>query len=279
MARYYKMINRPIYIHTIPKAGTYFLATLLESLGYFNTGWHIIGVDMYLDTKSFDPDTNRERPTQTEKKQFFIKTFRQIEPSQFAFGHFPPNKLPNGLANKFAFLSSYRHPREVLESEFIDFRYRRSDVPFISLNKIESFSEAFEVYLERHGPILRNLFIEFFSLQDRYTNPLYRRAFPDNNLCIDFKDLISGENSLPTLKRILKFFDCKIDNPFLFLEQVKAKDNKTKSVGLKLPFEKSELWTEKTRYLYQEIGLEDVEKALLELKKKREYLDSNGMSE
>lgn len=261
------MIDNPIYIYTIPKAGTYFLGSLVESLGYFNTGWHV-SIENYLDTKNFDQDTNREYPGKTSKKQFFIKTFRQIKASQLAFGHISPYKLPNKLANKFIFISSYRHPREVLESEFIDFRYRRKAVHFVSLNKIKNFTDAFEIYLERHGKIIRNIFIEFLSFQDRYTNPLYKRAFPDNNLCINFKDLISGKNSLSTLKNILEFLDCKVSNPSLFLEQVKSQENKTKSVGLSLLFERHELWNSKCELLYRQIGFEDVEKGLLRLNKK-----------
>ncbi len=261
------MIDRPIYIYTIPKAGTYFLASLVEALGYFNTGWHI-SVENYLDTKSFDLDTNREYPGKTSKKQFFIKTFRQIKLSQLAFGHISPYKLPNKIANKFIFISSYRHPREVLESEFIDFRYRRKGVHFVSLNNIKNLTDAFEIYLKKHGKVIRNIFIEFLSFQDRYINPLYKKAFPDNNVCLDFKDLISGEKSLSTLEHILKFLDCKVPNPSLFLEQVKSQENKTKSVGLNLPFERHELWSNKCVLLYQQLGFEDIEKALFKLRQK-----------
>ena len=261
------MLDSPVYIYTIPKAGTYFLASLVEALGYFNTGWHI-SVRKYLDTKNFDDDTNRQSPSKTKVKQSFIKTFSQIKSSQLAFGHISPYKLPNKTANKFLIISSYRHPREVLESEFIDFRYRRNDVRFISQKKVKSFDDAFEIYMNRHGAIIRNIFVEFLSVQDRYTNPLYKRAFPDNNLCIDFKDLISGENSLSTFKKILEFLDCKVPNPSLFLEKVKSQENKTKSVGLNLPFERHELWNNRCELLYQQIGFEDLEKALFELKQK-----------
>ena len=261
------MIDRPLYIYTIPKAGTYFLTSLVESLGYFNTGWHI-SVREYLDTKKFDSITNRQTPSKTKVKQSLVKSFSQINPSQLAFGHISPYKLPNRLANKFIFISSYRYPREVLESEFIDFRYRRNDVRFISTKKVESFIDAFEIYMNRHASIIRNIFIEFLSFQDFYTNPLYKRAFPNNNLCIDFKDLISGENSLSTLKLILKFLNCEITNPSLFLDRVKSQDNKTKSVGLELPFERHELWNSKCESLYQTIGFGDIEKALFKLKQK-----------
>lgn len=265
MTRYCNVINHPIYIYTIPKAGTYFLASLVESLGYYNTGWHV-SAGGYLDTKKFDNITNKQSPSKTKVKQSFIKTFTQIKPSQLAFGHLSPYKLPNKIAKKFIFISSYRHPREVLESEFIDFRYRRNDVRFISKKKVASFSDAFEIYMNRHGSIMRNIFVEFLLVQDRYTNSLYKRAFPDNNLCIDFKDLVSGENSLSTLKNILDFFNCKIPNPSLFLEEVKSQENKTKSVGLDLPFERDELWNNKCKLLYEQIGFKEIEEVLFKLK-------------
>lgn len=258
------MIESPIYVYTVPKAGTYFLGALLEELGYIDTGWHI-STDSYLDTKKFDEATNREYPSKTQVQQFYLKTFNQIPPSHFAFGHFCPGQLLNRKAKKFFFISSYRHPQEVLESEFIDFRYRRKDVAFLAEAEVPDPIGAFELYMEKHAFIIKNIFVNFLLFQERYLEPLYQEFFGDNNLCVDFKSLIQTPISDRLLTKLGNYFDRSSDEMIEIIEKAKSRDNKTKSLGLKLPFDRGELWTSKAKLVYQSLKFDEIEKYLQKL--------------
>lgn len=255
------MIKRPIYIYTIPKAGTYFLGGFLEELGYENTGWHI-SVESYLDTQNFDDVINREYPSQTKVSQFYLKTFRQIQPCHFAFGHFSPGQLPNRIGKGFSFVSSYRHPREVLQSEFIDFRYRRKDVKLVSESIFSDPVIAFETYMEKHAVILKNIFINFLLFQERYLTPLYQDFFGRHNVCFDFNSLIEESIPDPVLERLATYFECSTDEMASLVEKAKIRDNKTKSVGLQLPISRDELWTDQTEQIYKELKFYEIEEAI-----------------
>ncbi len=167
--------------------------------------------------------------------------FRQIPTNHFAFGHFSPGQLPNRITNRFSFISSYRHPREVLQSEFIDFRYRRKDVKFISEAEIPDPLIAFQTYMEKHAMIVRNIFLNFLLFQERYLKYIYRDFFGANNLCIDFQSLISETVSGQILVRLANYFRCSTDEIAIHLLKAKIRDNKTKSVDLQLPISRSEL--------------------------------------
>jgi hypothetical protein len=183
------LIGYPIYIYTIPKAGTYLLGNLLEELGYLNTGWHI-SANSYLDTHRFDDVINKEYPSKTEVKKPYMSRFKKVKPNHFAFGHFTPLRLPNKLNSSFLILSSYRNPREVLKSSFIYSQYLRKDTKF-NEHKIVDFESALEIYLEKKAITIRNIFIDFLQFQDRYNHPIYSKFVIKNNFCFDFKDLIS----------------------------------------------------------------------------------------
>jgi hypothetical protein len=256
-------IDAPIYIYTVPKAGTYLLGALLEELGYKNTGWHIAN-NSYLDTHSFDDVTNREFPSKTKVEKFYIKTFREIQNNQFAFGHLNPSQLPNQLYHTFHFISSYRHPREVLQSEFIDFRYRRKDVRFVSEAAIFDRVTAFEAYMQEHAPIIRNIFINFLIFQDRYRTPLNRVIFGEKNLCINFRDLINNNPPESFVRELARFFQHSPEQILNILRRAQQRDNKTKSTELKLSFNKKELWSEKAESLYRELNFPEIEVELLE---------------
>lgn len=260
------MIDAPIYIYTVPKAGTYFLAGLLEELEYINTGWHI-STDSYLDTQNVDDVVNREFPSKATVNQFYLKTFCQILPRHFAFGHFSPGQLPDFIAKRFFFISSYRHPREVLQSEFIDFRYRRKDIIFISKSEIVNPKTAFEIYLEKHGFIIKNIFTEFLLFQERYQKKIYRDFFGENYIILDFKKLISDSIYKHLLEKLATYFERSPEDITMIIERAKMRDNKTKSIGLQLPISRDELWTKTAEKIYKNINFQEVEIAISNLEK------------
>lgn len=139
-----------VYIFTMPKAGTYFLAELLEQIGLRNTGYHI-NKTSYLDTKKFSLQQNMETPAIALVDTFFASVVWGLAPDEVAFGHFPVPLNPGVVPDHMKYLCAYRHPQKTLVSEFIDFRFRRSDIPWLSRQEIPDDREAFVVYLEQHG--------------------------------------------------------------------------------------------------------------------------------
>ena len=76
-----------LYLYTLPKAGTYFMAELIGRLGYSNTGYHVERL-RYLDTKSLDTKTNREMPDRAARNMACFDLMRRLRDREFAFGHY-----------------------------------------------------------------------------------------------------------------------------------------------------------------------------------------------
>jgi hypothetical protein len=64
-----------VYIYTIPKAGTYFLADFIARLGFNNTGFHV-NQNKFLNTAKLDMDTNARFPSRAMERQSFTRTLR-----------------------------------------------------------------------------------------------------------------------------------------------------------------------------------------------------------
>lgn len=139
-----------IYIQTIPKSGTYFMAAFLSELGFNDTGLHV-GLDHVLRTKDFDLRTNVETPGRTRAMQPYAQTILGLAAGDVAFGHMPVGLHPIKFPRVF-FVCCYRHPRKTLVSEFVDFRFRRQDVPWIKPSEIADDRVAFATYLRKCGP-------------------------------------------------------------------------------------------------------------------------------
>lgn len=246
------------YIFTIPKAGTYLMDEFLSQLGSASTGWHV-SMNNYLDTKKFDAKTNKTQPSTTHVARPYLATFRQVPAGGHAIGHFNPLFVPPGLLNTLGYrvIAVRRHPREVLVSEFIDFRHRRTDVRFVAEATIADPGEAFLAYLREHGPVIRNICANYLLLQDNCRNLFYRQVLGrELALFVDFRQFIDAQRGPDIARRIAAFLGTGLDDAAVQVcwQAALDADNKTKSDDVKLPYARESLWTPKAQARYEELG-------------------------
>jgi len=248
-----------VYIYTVPKAGTYLMDAFLTQLGYSSTGWHI-SLNNYLDTTAHDEDTNRVRPGETSVARNYLNSFRRVPAGGHAFGHFNPLFVPPAMLRTldYRIIAVKRHPREVLVSEFIDFRHRRSDVGFVSAQAQPDHRQAFVVYLRDHAPVIRNICMNWLLLLDNARSAYYREIVGDRVLFIDFKQFLDAKAGPEAALRVEQFLNPAQPRP---AERVKqfwsaalAADNKTRSDSLDLPYARDSLWTPEAVARYEELG-------------------------
>jgi len=80
------VINRPVFVNSIPKSGTYLLATILEELGLEFTHWHVFET-FYDDYTDAPLDVARAHPERFRIRQPVGRTISRLRPGQFAVGH------------------------------------------------------------------------------------------------------------------------------------------------------------------------------------------------
>jgi len=253
------------YIYTIPKAGTYLMSEFLIQLGIMSTGWHI-GQNRYLDTFSFDQETNKVTPTKTKRKRSYIESFQSIPYGFHAFGHFSPVYVPPAIFGRsFKFLCVKRRPKEVLLSEFIDFRFRRSDVKFVSKNTIKDNKKAFEFYITKHAHVIKSIFQNFIFLEECSRSHAYISLVGKNNFYfLDFKEFINPESGPKLAIELSDFFgiDASVDQTTAKWKNALAADNKTKSLDVSIDIPREEFWTAKALDLYEQINFKKIEERL-----------------
>lgn len=251
------------YIYTVPKAGTYFMAELFEQLGLLNSGWHL-DVFFYLDTKAHNMSTNTKTPTATEVHFNYVNRMRKIKDNQFCFGHLAPTYFPLPISRNTAVIFCFRDPKEVVVSEFIDFRFRRTDIPSISRKKIPDDKAAFEAYLKNRGPGIRNEFINIL-LYNKVTNMSeYQELIAHNCIIkVDFADMRNLTSGINKTKEIVKTLKIKAEVTEALYQRVLDADTKTNSKDVDSQIDRESLWTPKAKENYKALNLEEI---YLELK-------------
>jgi hypothetical protein len=234
-----------LYIYTIPKSGTYFLASLIGRMGYENTGYHINATD-YLDTLNYELETNRESPHKTERDVSFLPVLQGLKDRQLAFGHFPAAALP-GVLPQYKFVCAYRHPKKTLVSEFIDFRFRRKDVDWITPAAIPNDNEAFETYLRRHGIFQEKIFANMLSVSMSVSEPSCTPFAPKNYHFLNFDEMLANpKNSIEALAEFLEF---ESDDMMALFQETQGIETKTKATSILIDREK--FWTPEALELYE----------------------------
>lgn len=250
-----------LYIYTIPKAGTYLLSSAFEESGVPNSGFHI-SFNSYLDTLAFSHEMSRSTPSSTRVPSQYIKTFKKCS-GKLAFGHLSPSFLPPGLFRKTSVVTAFRDPIEVLISEYNDFRNIRTDVQFCSKEEEPDEIRAFSKYLQRQGPVIRDIMIEMCRYIDSFTHPLYGLKFSDSRpVIIDFNQLKN--------QAYLKHLDASVHEllpqaakPFSHaLLATYGKQTKTKSSGYS--FDPKALWTAENESLIKPLRLRRLHRQLIE---------------
>ena len=238
-----------IYIYTIPKAGTYFLADFIGRLGFSDTGFHI-SQKSFLDTKKFDQETNARFPSKTKEKQLFYRTLNRMADGDVAFGHFPA-PLMSWMFPDFFFVCAYRHPRQTLMSEFIDFRFRRADIAWISQEAIADDRQAFCAYLIRHGQAHMAIFSQMLSVTLLLNEPLCRRFQLERMHLLNFERFLQGPEGASALAERLGV------DPALApaaLAATRAAETKTKATDLQI--DRAALWSDEAEDLYAALDAE-----------------------
>lgn len=252
--------DHKVYIFTIPKAGTYLMSAFLELLGIRSTGWHI-SEHKYLDTKSFDDDTNRMTPSKTMQKRSYLASFRNVPFGGHAFGHFSPLFLAPGELRKYKVIAVKRSLEEALVSEFIDFRYRRRDVKFVSKKEVPNSIEAFERYMDTHAQVFKKIGTNFLLLEEMMKNSLYRDIVGgDRMLFVDFSgfvDSTTGPGISLTIAASVGANLNSADVKDLWVQALNM-NNKTKSDGVILDVDRREFWTQHARARFRELGLDEL---------------------
>lgn len=236
-----------VYIYTIPKAGTYFLADFIARLGFRNTGYHVSQGE-FLNTLKGDRDTNVKFPGRVSEKQFFMKTLRGMNDGELAFGHFPA-PIMSLLLPDFSFVCSYRHPRTTLVAEFVDFRFRREGVKWIRPDQIKDDRQAFCAFLERQGPAHMVVFSQMIGVTLLANEPLFKELTADRTHILSFDALLSDPAASRALVAALG------GNPDMaaqILADTKNADTKTKATNLDL--DRDAFWTDQAEDLYHKLG-------------------------
>lgn len=234
---------RKIYIYTIPKAGTYFLADFVARLGFRNTGYHV-NQRSFLDTGRFDLETNARFPSRAMVRQHFTRTLREMPDRSLAFGHFPV-PLMGWMFPEFFFVCAYRHPRQTLMSEFVDFRFRREDIKWISREAIPDDRDAFCAFLLRHGEAHMAVFAQMIALSLLRAEPLCSRFQGPRFHMLSFDRLLADPAEAEALGAALGADPAAARAA---LAATRAAETKTKATGLAI--DRAALWSDQAEALY-----------------------------
>lgn len=239
------------FIYTVPKSGTYLLAEFLERLGYTNTGYHV-AVDHYLDTKNFDLQENATRPSSTERREDFLIKLLSLKDDEFAFGHIPA-PLAGWALPKFQFICAYRNPRKTLISEFIDFRFRRTDLDWINKEACEDDLEAFELYLERHARDHLFIFSEMLAVATLYKDPMLGHFLQSRLVFVNFDNFLQRTDDAI---RIAAHFGHTEEEALAAREGALSMETKTKAIGLDI--DRKRFWTPEAERRYAKLAASDL---------------------
>lgn len=240
-----------VYIFTLPKAGTYFLAALLSNLGLNDTGYHLSRLS-YLDTKRLSLEENAETPGRAKVEKYFVPVVRRLQPDDVAFGHFPLPLNPQVAPNHMRYICAFRSPEKTLVSEFVDFRFRRRDVAWVSRQQVADDAAAFELYLERHGTVGHlSIFRRIVLYNALINHPLADPAEAGRACFVNFETVLAETDSV---RRIAAFLGRAITaaEAAEIHARTLAGETKTKAVDLKI--DRAALWTDRARELYEASG-------------------------
>lgn len=240
-----------LYLYTIPKAGTYFLADFVERLGFDNTGFHV-SANSFLNTKKLDLETNTRFPGKAKENKLCVRVLREMTDGQAAFGHLNVPALA-GLVPRFRFVCSYRHPRKTLVSEFVDFRFRRRDIPQFSASEIPDDRDAFCTFLERRAQGHLAHVSEMLGVSLLVQEAQYWPLTPDRVFMLNFDTLLKTPAQS---QRLCTWLGLDPEaGPHALAQSLKA-ETKTNATGLAL--DREALWSDRATELYARSGAEDL---------------------
>ncbi len=237
----------PVYIYSMPKAGTYFFATFLKELGFHDTGYHIERNE-YLDTHAHSMEVNARTPGKARVPGFFVAVMRRLRADDVAFGHFPLPIHHAVLDELGRYVCAYRDPRRTLVSEFIDFRYRRTGVKWLLPDAVPDDGAAFALYLERHG--LRGhlgVFRDMVLLRSILASPLAPPVLGPRTIFVNFDAIRSdAAAALP----VARFLGSQLTDDEVRAALASALAAETKTKATEITLDREALWTDAAEALY-----------------------------
>lgn len=236
-----------VYLFTLPKAGTYFLAELLSNMGLNNTGYHLFKT-FYLDTKSHPLEANAETPGIAQRNRFFVPVVRDLKKDDVAFGHFPLPLNPAVAPPHMKYICAYRHPRKTLVAEFIDFRFRRTDIDWVRPEAEPDDLRAFELYMQRRGTTghlrdFKNVVLYRRMMTLMLTEPAERKkAF-----FVNFEAVLADPDLVGEIAAFLGI-EMSPEAARAVHQKTLGAQTKTKAVDLKV--DRDALWSDRIEDLY-----------------------------
>jgi len=236
-----------VYIYTLPKAGTYFFAELLSNLGLNDTGYHLSRFS-YLDTKAYSLEQNAATPGVAKIRKFFVPVVRKMQDNDVFFGHFALPRNLHVAPTHMKYICSYRNPEKTLVSEFIDFRFRRTDVGWLSREKVPDDFEAFELFLERHGlgPHL-SIFKKIVVYHGTINHPL---EDPEEREKVYFANFETVLKEPDMVRQIAEFLGISLQEGAAEAIHQKTLLAETKTKAVDLEVDRDLLWTDRARAIY-----------------------------
>ena len=248
------MTTKKIYIFTLPKAGTYFLADLISRFGFINSGRHI-AVNHYVDNRHADLERAARRPCDFIVRQSYIDSLTEVPESGLCYGHTSPMIFPPYISRQFVVVACRRNPRDILISEFIDFRFRREDVEWITQDAIADHKLAFIEYLRINGPVIASIIADYVAYRalrsaSYYISTRSLGAYLD----ITYESIFSAP--LESMRAISNCLGCDFDDDKLIsiFESAASAENKTKTIGQQFPVARGDLWTDEAERQYRKLN-------------------------
>ena len=141
-----------VFVLSLPKAGTYLIAALLERSGFIATGWHV-RLDGYEDYSTVPLDQARQTPAACRRERPLAATLEAIPPGGFAVGHLPYSATTASLLRPFRCLVLLREPRAALLSRLrFQWASGRAAARAASWLAAASPQEALHQFLYHEGP-------------------------------------------------------------------------------------------------------------------------------
>jgi hypothetical protein len=110
-----KIVCDRVFVLSLPKAGTYLMAALLERLGFTATGWHV-RLHGYEDYGTVPLAAARQAPEKCRREQPLAATLAAIPAGAFAVGHLSHSPETATLLQPFRRILLLREPRAALMS-------------------------------------------------------------------------------------------------------------------------------------------------------------------
>lgn len=236
-----------VYVYTQPKAGTYFISDLIERLGFVNTGYHIMRMS-YLDTKAHALEINTQTPDVARVDEFFVPVIRRLREKDLAFGHFPVPLNPEASLVHTKYVCAYRDPKKAVISEFIDFRFRRKDMEWISTETIPNDREAFVTYLKSRG--LHGYYNEFRQMllyRSLIVHPLATQLEKDRAHFVNFAELLANPVEV---EHIARFLGVELTSQQAVQIHLDALMAETKTKASSVNIDRAALWSAEAEELY-----------------------------